>query len=45
MIYRDETIKYGGCYTIGSSHATTRNINVISKLLHLAVLDVSNDVR
>jgi len=40
-----DTIRYGGCYTIGLAYAATANTSAISKLLHLAVSDVSNDVR
>jgi len=42
---KDETIRYGGCYTIGMAYAATGNTLAIAKLLHLAVSDVSNDVR
>merc|ERR1712228_190091 len=42
---KSETIRYGGCYCIGLAYAATGNTNAISQLLHLAVSDVSNDVR
>ena len=35
---KDETIRYAGCYVIGMAYATAR-------ILHLAVSDVSGDVR
>ena len=41
---KNETI-YGGCYTVGMAYAATGSPKAISLLLHLAVSDVSNDVR
>ncbi|ETO02414.1 hypothetical protein RFI_35022 [Reticulomyxa filosa] len=41
-IHDGVTIRYGGCYTIGLAYAFTANNQDISKLLHLAVSDVSN---
>jgi len=42
---KNETIRYGGCYTVGMAYAATGSPKAISLLLHLAVSDVSNDVR
>jgi len=42
---KNETIRYGGCYTVGMAFAATGSPKAISLLLHLAVSDVSNDVR
>ena len=42
---KDETIRYGGCYVIGMAYAATGNNDAIARLLHLAVSDVSSDVR
>ena len=42
---KSDTIRYGGCYTIGMAYAATGNPKAIATLLHTAVSDVSNDVR
>lgn len=41
----DEVLRYGGCYTLGAAYAGTGNNSAIRRLLHVAVSDVSNDVR
>eukprot|EP01097_Dermamoeba_algensis_P005845 TRINITY_DN3688_c0_g3_i2.p1 TRINITY_DN3688_c0_g3~~TRINITY_DN3688_c0_g3_i2.p1 ORF type:complete len:752 (-),score=193.49 TRINITY_DN3688_c0_g3_i2:84-2339(-) len=42
---KDPILRYGGMYTIGLAYAGTANNNSIKKLLHVAVSDVSDDVR
>jgi len=41
----DALIRYGGCQIIGSAYVGTGNNDAIRKLLHVAVSDVSDDVR
>lgn len=38
-------MRYGGMYTIALAYAGTSNNKAIRKLLHVAVSDVSDDVR
>ena len=42
---KDHLIRYGGVFTIGSAYVGTANNTAVRKLLHIAVSDVSNDVR
>jgi len=42
---KDPILRYGGAYTIGLAYCGTANSGAIRKLLHLAVSDVSDDVR
>jgi len=42
---KSDTVRYGGCYTVGMAYAATASTSAIALLLHLAVSDVSNDVR
>jgi len=42
---RDAIIRYGGVYAIGLAYAGTANNQAIKRLLHVAVSDVSDDVR
>ena len=41
----DALIRYGGCQIIGSAYVGTGNNDAVRKLLHVAVSDVSDDVR
>ncbi|CAL6428192.1 unnamed protein product [Bathycoccus prasinos] len=41
----DSLIRYSGCQIIGSAYVGTGNNDAIRKLLHVAVSDVSDDVR
>ncbi|GAA5990775.1 hypothetical protein JCM11641_002034 [Rhodosporidiobolus odoratus] len=41
----DAILRYGGTYTLALAYAGTGNNNAIRKLLHIAVSDVSDDVR
>lgn len=41
----DKIMRYGGCLAIASAYAGTGNNNALRKLLHMAVSDVSDDVR
>lgn len=42
---KDPLIRYGGIYAIAMAYAGTSNNNAIRRLLHVAVSDVSDDVR
>jgi len=42
---KDPILRYGGMYTIALAYAGTANNKAIKKLLHVAVSDVSDDVR
>jgi 26S proteasome regulatory subunit N2 len=42
---KDHLIRYGGVFTIGSAYVGTANNAAVRRLLHIAVSDVSNDVR
>jgi 26S proteasome regulatory subunit N2 len=42
---KDPVLRYGGQYTIGLAYCGTANNNAVRKLLHVAVSDVSDDVR
>jgi len=42
---KDSLIRYGGVFTIGSAYVGTANNAAVRRLLHIAVSDVSNDVR
>ena len=42
---RDALIRYGAMYVIGLAYVGTSNNNAIRQLLHVAVSDVSDDVR
>jgi 26S proteasome regulatory subunit N2 len=41
----DKIMRYGGCLAAASAYAGTGNNNALRKLLHMAVSDVSDDVR
>lgn len=41
----DKIMRYGGCLATASAYAGTGNNNALRKLLHMAVSDVSDDVR
>jgi 26S proteasome regulatory subunit N2 len=42
---RDAIIRYGGTFAISLAYAGTANNSAVKRLLHMAVSDVSNDVR
>ena len=42
---QDSIIRYGGMYSIALAYHSTGNNAVIQQLLHVAVSDVSDDVR
>ncbi|KAL8002353.1 putative armadillo-like helical, 26S proteasome regulatory subunit RPN2 [Plasmopara halstedii] len=42
---KDPLIRYGGMYTVAMAYAGTANNTAIRRLLHVAVSDVSDDVR
>lgn len=42
---RDPIMRYGAMYAIGMAYCGTSNNNAIRRLLHVAVSDVSDDVR
>lgn len=42
---KDAIMRYGGMYAIGLAYAGTQNTKAVKKLLSLAVLDVSDDVK
>lgn len=42
---KDPILRYGAMYTIGMAYSGTGNNKAIRKLLHIAVSDVSDDVR
>jgi len=42
---KDPILRYGAMFMIGLAYCGTANNNAISRLLHIAVSDVSNDVR
>jgi 26S proteasome regulatory subunit N2 len=42
---RDPILRYGAMFTIGLAYAGTSNNSAIRRLLHVAVSDVSDDVR
>lgn len=42
---KDPILRYGGCYAIAMAYVATANNSAIRKLLHVAVSDVSDDVR
>ncbi|RYE95516.1 MAG: hypothetical protein EOO41_05580, partial [Methanobacteriota archaeon] len=42
---KDAVLRYGGMYAIGLAYVGTGNNDAIRKLLHVAVSDVSDDVR
>jgi len=41
----DPIIRYGGCLAVAAAHVGTGNNSAIRRLLHVAVSDVSDDVR
>ena len=41
----DKIMRYGGCLALASACAGTGNNGALRKLLHMAVSDVSDDVR
>ena len=41
----DKIMRYGGCLALASAYAGTGNNSALRKLLHMAVSDVSDDVR
>jgi 26S proteasome regulatory subunit N2 len=43
--HKDPILRYGGMYTIATAYAGTGSNKAIKRLLHVAVSDVSNDVR
>ncbi|WFD38391.1 proteasome regulatory particle base subunit [Malassezia japonica] len=45
IAHKDATMRYGGVYTIALAYAGTGDNKSISRLLHLAVSDGSDDVR
>jgi len=45
LLDKDPILRYGAMYTIGLAYCGTANNNAIRKLLHVAVSDVSDDVR
>jgi len=42
---KDSIMRYGGMYAIGLAYAGTQNTKAVKRLLSLAVLDVSDDVK
>ena len=42
---RDEIVRYGAAFAIGLAYVGSGQNNAVKRLLHLAVADVSNDVR
>lgn len=44
-IDKDPIIRYGGVYTVAMAYSGTGHNNAIKRLLHVAVSDVSDDVR
>ncbi|KAF0686226.1 Aste57867_21931 [Aphanomyces stellatus] len=42
---KDPIIRYGGIYAIGMAYVGTANNSAVKRLLHIAVSDVSDDVR
>ena len=42
---KDPILRYGGTYAIGLAYAGTSNNSALKQLLHIAVSDVSDDVR
>lgn len=42
---RDPILRYGAMYAIGMAYCGTSNNHAIRRLLHVAVSDVSDDVR
>ncbi len=42
---KDPILRYGATYTIGMAYVGTANNTAIKRLLHIAVSDVSDDVR
>jgi 26S proteasome regulatory subunit N2 len=45
LLDKDPILRYGAMYTIGLSYCGTANNSAIKRLLHVAVSDVSDDVR
>jgi 26S proteasome regulatory subunit N2 len=45
LLDKDAILRYGAMYTIGLAYCGTSNNSAIRKLLHVAVSDVSDDVR
>ena len=45
LLDKDPILRYGAMYTIGLAYCGTANNAAIRKLLHVAVSDVSDDVR
>jgi len=45
LLDKDPILRYGAAYTIGLAYAGTSNNAAIKRLLHVAVSDVSDDVR
>ena len=43
--HKDPILRYGGMYTLATAYAGTGSNKAIRRLLHVAVSDVSNDVR
>lgn len=43
--FKDPILRYGGVYTLALAYAGTANNNAVRQLLHIAVSDVSDDVR
>mmetsp|Transcript_18315 Transcript_18315/g.25730 ORF Transcript_18315/g.25730 Transcript_18315/m.25730 type:complete len:702 (-) Transcript_18315:909-3014(-) len=42
---KDPILRYGGCYAVAMAYVATGNNSAIRRLLHVAVSDVSDDVR
>jgi 26S proteasome regulatory subunit N2 len=42
---KDSILRYGGMFTIAMAYCGTANNSAIRRLLHIAVSDVSDDVR
>eukprot|EP01119_Soliformovum_irregulare_P004279 TRINITY_DN1527_c0_g1_i1.p1 TRINITY_DN1527_c0_g1~~TRINITY_DN1527_c0_g1_i1.p1 ORF type:complete len:976 (-),score=320.37 TRINITY_DN1527_c0_g1_i1:146-3073(-) len=45
LLDKDPILRYGAMYTLGMAYAGSANNSAIRKLLHVAVSDVSDDVR
>lgn len=45
LLDKDPILRYGAMYTVGLAYCGTANNDAIRKLLHIAVSDVSDDVR
>ncbi|CCU98339.1 unnamed protein product [Malassezia sympodialis ATCC 42132] len=45
LVHKDATLRYGGIYTMALAYAGTGHNRAVSRLLHMAVSDGSDDVR